>query len=144
MPKETLTKQQVLERIALSSLSLTSKDKGSLEPGRYDVSGTMTFQINGQVNVGKPYEQKIVSKVPWTELAMALMSRLSGCRIEEILDGLNDLDDKDLEEFSERVQDYYESITESTKKVCNGKITKSVGINSDSNIEITFSEHKGE
>ena len=88
-----------------------------------------TKQISvGSVKVGEDYGQNIVADLPLMKLVMKLASQVSQERLSKMLspEALSKISDKDVKEFSERIQEQRKQLADSTKKTCKGKVTAKI------------------
>lgn len=112
-----------LTALALSKFSLPKATRQKITVGEHTVDETI--RIVGTVTVGKEYDQKIVNALPMQKLLMKLASQISQERLVEMLspESLNAITEKEVEEFSERIQAEWDKLAQSTTKTCNGKVT---------------------
>ena len=130
---QTQTVDKVVDGITALAVSKYSQPKGNrdrIAPGEYSIDETL--RIVGSVKVGKDYEQNVVNKLPLMKLVMKLASQVSQERLATMLspEALKKFSDQDVKEFSERIQDEWDKLADTTKQTCKGKVTSKLVVTS--------------
>lgn len=131
MAQGTATNQKIIvdkvvdgiESIALSKYSVPKGIREKVTVGTHAVD--MTVHVVGTVTVGEDYEQSIITSLPMAKLICKLASQISQERLVEFLspESLAKISDKEVEDFSSRIQSEWEKLSQSVKKTCKGKVT---------------------
>ena len=90
--------------------------------------GRATLEVEYDLTVGNPYQQRIAAAVPWQRLLAAALSRLNGVTVESLV--REALADETLEPDAARIKaEAAEAVTrlmDATERTCSGKVTGSV------------------
>lgn len=108
------------------------KRRGDLEPGKYTLSGSVSFDLDGTVTVGENYDQRVVGKAkPWA-MVHVLMTELNAMKDAAGKCGIDlatvavmaDVVDKSLWENAQAKADAaVDAVKATTWTPCNGKVT---------------------
>lgn len=121
MVKANVKTLNAVDALAASKFKLPKDARNQVQPGEYPIN--MTVQVVGSIKVGEDYTGKVTAALPMQKLFMAVASNLSTERLEQILRNIDKIDDKEVEEFSARIQGVWEKLAETTTKPCKGKVT---------------------
>jgi len=115
----------VLDGVTALAVSKYSQPKGnreSIAPGEYLIDETV--HVVGSLKVGQDYDSTIAQSIPWQKLALAAMSRLNSDVVDSLVQkaAKDDLP-KVADDFSERINGVWETISEKAKQTCKGKVT---------------------
>lgn len=104
----------------------------SLAPGLYTVDETVTLKLDGSVNVGADYEQRIVNKArPWALLHVALTELNTLCAatgrvgidMAALVRAAEALDPKIEKQAQAEAEKFAAELKEATISTCSGKTT---------------------
>ncbi len=121
-----------LSTLDFAALTILSKQvaaaqktvRKSTEAGSLSVDTQVTIDVQGQVNVGEDYSQRIVLKADPFTMFMVAMSKLNGVTVASIVKEAMALDDaKGLKAVKAEAKAAWEAINSTTETDCKGKVT---------------------
>lgn len=127
--KDMSTNKTLSEVITIATHKVISADdykraSAGIFPGTYPVD--FRARIHGGIKKGEPYESKIPAAAdPWKLLAVAL-SRLNKATVDSIVTGYFQVSDEEGQAVKDSALAAIEKIVESTKRVCQGKVTSTL------------------
>ena len=112
-----------LVALAVSKFKLPKEARDSVAPGKYQIDELV--RVVGSVTVGKEFEKANVASLPQMKVICMLASQISTDRLAKMMspENLAKVSDKDVAEFSKRIQGVWAKLAKSVTQTYKGPVT---------------------
>ena len=112
-----------LTALAVSKYSQPKGNRENIAPGEYQIDETV--RVVGTVIVGKDFDKANIASLPLMKLVLKLASQVSDENLAKMIspEALAKVSDKEVKEFSERIQSEWAKLAKSVTQKYKGQVT---------------------